>query len=168
MLLGNFEQYKLRRERRLVSSVIANPKSWFTNMWSIRCCKSGIELSSPTRRRFAISRKNTPDLHDGSRKVVFLSCQRSFGSMFSIWLTISGGVRCQVSLSNLNIKCQFFLAVHQFQLYKCIWLIHLFSSFVDADLERCFWDHFQGTGSIIWFVISPILSPAVYEFFLYH
>ena len=61
-------------------------------MWSMRSCKSGNSSASPSISRLAISRRNTPDLQAGSRKVTLLSCQMSSGSISSIWLATSGGV----------------------------------------------------------------------------
>ena len=59
----------------------------------MRFCKSGICTSSPLISLFAISRKKTPDLHEGSRNVVSGLLKSSCGSISSIALATSGGVK---------------------------------------------------------------------------
>ncbi len=59
----------------------------------MRCCWSGISASKPIIKRLAISRKNTPDLLTGSRKVVDLSLNNATGSISKISPTNLGGVK---------------------------------------------------------------------------
>ena len=77
LLFGYLEQYKLLRLSKDVNSVIAIPYSCLCMIWSIRSCKSGILSSRPLINRFAISLKNTPDLQQGSKNVVFGSSNNS-------------------------------------------------------------------------------------------
>src|SRR5580704_6619340 len=62
-------------------------------MWSSRFWRFAMYFSILLSRRLTISRRNTPDLQPGSRKVVFLSLQRSAGSTSRIWFTSCGGVK---------------------------------------------------------------------------
>src|ERR1700726_340368 len=62
-------------------------------MWSNRFWRFAMYFSNPLSRRLTISRRNTPDLQPGSRKVLFLSLQRSPRSTSRIWFTSCGGVK---------------------------------------------------------------------------
>ncbi|MCM1533585.1 MAG: hypothetical protein NC099_02920 [Corallococcus sp.] len=84
LLLGYLLQYTLLRDKSDVSPVMAMAKSCLWNMWFNRSCKSGITFSSPLISRFAISRKNTPDLHAGSKNVVSGLSNNSCGNISSI------------------------------------------------------------------------------------
>src|SRR5690348_10985053 len=62
-------------------------------MWSTRLWRLGICFSRPLSRRLTISRRNTPDLHPGSRNLIFLLLHRSAGRISRIRFTICGGVK---------------------------------------------------------------------------
>ena len=52
------------------------PNTCRVRMWFTRACRSGILRARPCVRRLVISRRNTPDLVQGSRNRTFLSAQR--------------------------------------------------------------------------------------------
>ena len=67
-------------------------------MCSRRSSLSGIDSSNPTRSLFTISRKNTPDLLQGSKNFLVGSFQIDSGSKSNTRLAMIGGVKISSEL----------------------------------------------------------------------
>ena len=98
------------------------PKTCLVRMWSTRSSRSGISSASPSTRRVVISRRNTPDLVNGSRNVtsmvgpdaraVVVGVPTRRARRSSIWFANSGGVKTSsfdrlamhVSTSGLRLR----------------------------------------------------------------
>src|SRR5680860_224287 len=82
---------------RLVRWVIPMPNTCWVRMWSTRSWMSGISSFKPSVRREVISRRNTPDLVNGSRNLRSLFAQMLAPSFATAY---ASATRLSISLAN--------------------------------------------------------------------